>query len=94
VKNDFATALKATLEGPNDRLQFYLGWQYAEAEQLVGGEEEMIRSTDEVIGGVSYTNFFTKEYGWYVREELERDQFENIDFRSTTAAGFHLPADQ
>lgn len=86
-KSDYRAAAKATLEGPNDRLQFYLGWQYAESKQTVDGVSENVRTTDEIIGGVSYTNFFQEHLGWYVREELERDQFENIDFRSTTAAG-------
>jgi putative salt-induced outer membrane protein YdiY len=34
-----------------------------------------------------YTNFFTEKLGWFIRQELERDTFEGIDFRSTTAAG-------
>jgi len=88
-KNDYAASAKATLEGPNDRLQFYVGWLYAESKQNVDGEMENVRTTDEIIGGVSYTNFFTEHFGWYVREELERDTFENIDFRSTTAAGLN-----
>jgi len=69
----------ATLEGPDDRLNFYSKYKYQETEG--------IRSEDELIGGVSYTNFFTPKTGWYVREELERDPFEDIDFRSTTALG-------
>lgn len=83
-KNDYAASAKATLEGPNDRLQFYVGWLYADTDG--------VRSTDEIVGGVSYTNFFSEKFGWYVREELERDQFENIDFRSTTAAGLNYRA--
>lgn len=80
-KSDYAAALKATLEGPNDRLVFYAGYNFAQS----GDPSET--TAEEIIGGVNYTNFFSDHFGWYVREELERDKFENIDFRSTTAAG-------
>ena len=36
---------------------------------------------------MKYTNFFSDRMGWFIREELERDTFEGIDFRSTTAGG-------
>lgn len=45
-------------------------------------------TSDELILGGRYTNFFYKRFGWFVREELERDKFEAIDFRTTTASGF------
>ena len=70
---------EAKLEGPDDRLLFYASYDYQETEG--------VKSEDELIGGVTYTNFFSEKTGWYIREELERDPFENIDFRSTTALG-------
>lgn len=70
---------QAKLEGPNDRLLLYGNYHYKETDGL--------RSADEQKGGIRYTNFFGKKYGWFVREELERDTFEGIDFRSTTALG-------
>lgn len=94
-KSDYNASLKAALEGPNDRLVFYTSWQYAEAEGYRTNDEGVLeegtfRTNDELIGGVSYTNFFSDKMGWYVREELERDTFENIDFRSTSALGLTL----
>jgi putative salt-induced outer membrane protein YdiY len=72
-------AFEAKLEGPDDRLLMYANYSYQET----GG----VKSQDEQKGGMKYTNFFTEKWGWFVREELERDTFEKIDFRSTTAAG-------
>ena len=69
----------AVLEGPDDRLAMYAGYRYKETNG--------IRSEDEQKGGIKYTNFFSGKWGWFVREEIERDSFEGIDFRSTTAAG-------
>ncbi|MGC9451802.1 MAG: DUF481 domain-containing protein [Oceanipulchritudo sp.] len=79
--NDFGAGLvaEAKLEGPNDRLLIYGSYKYKETEG--------VRSEDEQKGGLKYTNFFTEKWGWFLREELERDTFEGIDFRSTTAAG-------
>lgn len=78
---EFGSALnfKATLESPRDRLQFYGHYTYKETEG--------VKTDDEQVGGVRYTNFFTERMGWFVREELERDPFEGIEFRSTSAAG-------
>ncbi len=84
-KGDYSASVQATLEGPEDRLRFYASYDYSQAEDPETG----VRSTsaDEVIGGINYTSFFSERFGWYVREEIERDRFENIRFRSTTAAG-------
>ncbi len=70
---------EAKLEGPQDRLLMYTSYRYA--------KDNDIRSEDEQKLGMRYTNFFADRLGWYVREELERDTFEGIDFRSTTAGG-------
>lgn len=45
-------------------------------------------TSDEIILGGRYTNFFYKKFGFFFREELERDKFEGVDFRSTSAGGF------
>lgn len=78
---NFGTVLSfgAKLEGPEDRLDLYGSYRYKETEGL--------RTEDEQKGGIRYTSFFTDKWGWFVREELERDTFEGIDFRSTSAAG-------
>lgn len=78
---NFGAAINAgaVLEGPDDRLAMYASYRYKETNG--------IRSEDEQKGGIKYTNFFSGKWGWFVREEIERDSFEGIDFRSTTAAG-------
>lgn len=78
---NFKNALRfgATLEGPDDRLRFYGSY--------LRGQERGVTTEDELILGVNYTNFFTQHFGWYVRTEFEVDQFEDIDFRSTSGAG-------
>jgi len=70
---------KATLEGPNDELVLYGQYKYTKANG--------IRSEDEQKAGMRYTNYFTEKLGWFVRSELERDKFEQIEFRSTNAVG-------
>lgn len=74
-----ALHMQAKLEGPEDRLLMYASYKYKETEG--------VKSQDEQKGGIKYTNFLSGKWGWFVREEIERDSFENIAFRSTTAAG-------
>ena len=62
------------------RLDLYARYSY-------GTNRDKLTS-NEIVLGSRYTNFFYKRFGFFVREELERDKFEGIDFRSTTAAGF------
>jgi putative salt-induced outer membrane protein YdiY len=50
-------------------------------------EQESEETSDEAIVGASYTAFFNDPWGWYVRGEAERDEFEDIDMRTTLAAG-------
>lgn len=77
----FSTALhfRATLEGRVDRLEFYGSYNYTET----GG----VRSADEVKAGTRFTSYFSEKMGWFIRSEMERDTFEGIDFRSTSAGG-------
>jgi len=77
---DLAASFDATLEGPHDRLNFYLSAAYGE-------EDDGNISANEFIGGASYTNFFADNLGWYGRTELEYDEIEEIDFRSTSGLG-------
>ena len=76
---NFGANFDATLEGPNDRLNFYLSAAY--------GEENANVSANEIIGGANYTNFFANDLGWYARTELEYDEIEAVDFRNTSGAG-------
>jgi len=63
----------------DDLLHFYLAGRYS--------EENDVRSTNEYFGGVRYENSLTERWFWYVRTELEYDEFEDIDLRATAAAG-------
>ena len=67
------------LVSKKDELRFYGSYQTA--------EQDNDQTSDETIGGASYTSFFSDPWGWYVRGELEKDKFEDIDLRSTVAAG-------
>jgi hypothetical protein len=46
------------------------------------------KTADELKGGADYSSFFSERSGWFVRQELERDNVEDVDLRSTTDAGF------
>ncbi|MGA1205107.1 MAG: DUF481 domain-containing protein [Opitutales bacterium] len=78
---NFGSALhfEAKLEGPQDRLLMYTQYRYKETTGT--------KSEDEQKAGTKYTSFFLGRWGWFVRQEIERDTFEGIDFRSTTAGG-------
>lgn len=63
----------------NDLLSFFLSANFAEQNDL--------RSENEYRGGISYENNFSERSYWYTRLEMEFDEFENLDLRSTAAAG-------
>lgn len=69
----------ATLESKNDELRFYGSYDRQETE----GE----KTEDERVIGMRYTSYFNDPWGWYARQELEQDEFENIKLRSVTAGG-------
>lgn len=69
----------AKLEGPEDALLFYT--------KLTRAESDGEKTEEEYIAGVQYDAEFSERFGWYVRTEGEKDEFEDIDFRSTSAAG-------
>ena len=62
-----------------DLLRFYAQAEY--------GEIDRQRNRNEYIGGVYFENNLTDRFNWYVRGELEYDEFENLDLRTTAAAG-------
>jgi putative salt-induced outer membrane protein YdiY len=69
----------ARLVSKIDELRFYGSYDRA--------EQDGTDSSDETIAGAVYTAFVRDPWGWYVRAELERDKFEDIDLRTTAAAG-------
>lgn len=77
----FGTNLRVDAQrvGPHDRLDLYGSYRYA--------VQSRITAENEIIIGTRFTSFPQGKIGWFVREELERDVFERIEIRSTTAGG-------
>ncbi len=73
-------AARSVLSGPDDKTALYLRGALAEEN---GNETE-----DELIGGADYERALTKRHMWYTRAELERDDIETLDLRSTAAGGY------
>ncbi len=63
-----------------DLLALFLYGQYAETDK--------IRTKNEYGGGVRFESKLRKDVFWYTRLQLERDEFENLDLRTTAAVGF------
>lgn len=72
-------AVFTVLAGKEDELKFYGSYDRKESDGN--------KTTDERKAGMRYTSYFNDPWGWYVRQELEKDEFENIQLRSVTAAG-------
>ena len=70
---------QATLTGPDDKLTFYGSYDRSEDEETL--------TANEIKGGVDYTRNISPVLNWYARMELETDDAENLDLRSTAAAG-------
>lgn len=78
-EKSFGADFSATLASKNDELKFY---GYYDREETEG-----TKTVDERKVGTRYTSYFNDPWGWYVRQELEKDEFENIRLRSVTAGG-------
>ena len=80
-----AAGFTATLASSQDALKFYATTNSATSDAAAGVES---KTADEVKGGVDYASFYSERSGWFVRQELERDNVEDVNLRSTTDAGF------
>ena len=69
----------AFLKGPSDQLKFYFS--------VLNSERDGDTSANETKGGVDYSSDLVSRYGWYTRFELEKDELEDLDLRSTSAIG-------
>lgn len=81
--NARASVTRKTLE---DLLTFYASADY--------GEQDDVRTKSQYIVGSRYENSFPHRwenwggpYFWFVRDEFEYDEFENLDLRATVAGG-------
>jgi len=63
----------------HDALNFYLAGKYSETDNA--------RTTNEYYGGIKYENNVDERRLWYTRLELEFDEFEDLDLRTTAAVG-------
>ncbi len=62
-----------------DLLHFYLTAQYTEQNKL--------RTVNEYRGGIRFRQDLAERWYWYTRLELEFDEFEGLDLRTTVAVG-------
>ena len=76
----FAGGAKAMLKGPNDSLTFYTRGRRV--------EDDGNKSADEILGGLDFESKFAKRHSWYVRGEVEQDDIEGLDLRTTVASGY------
>jgi len=80
-QSSIALGFASELAGKDDALKFYGKLDQAERD----GED----TSDEMIVGAEYTAFTSDPWGWYVRTEFERDDFENLDLRALLGAGLN-----
>ncbi|MDG2168801.1 MAG: DUF481 domain-containing protein [Opitutales bacterium] len=69
----------AVLESKQDRLMFY--------GSIDNAEENDNTTADEIKGGIDFSSFFSDSMSWYVRGEMEKDDIELLDLRTTAAFG-------
>ena len=74
-----AVSLRATLAGPNDKLQFYTALNRQETDGL--------KSADQFKAGIDYANNFKGNMSWYVRNEGGFDRVKDIELYNVSAAG-------
>lgn len=72
-------AVDAKLKSPDDELHLYATLERA--------ERNAVETADETIAGAAYTAYYNEPWGWYVRGEVERDDFENLELRTTLGGG-------
>lgn len=72
-------ALRVNRTTPDDRLKMYILGDWAQED----GEE----TAREILGGAEYEADFAARWFGFASIELENDEFENIDLRTTVAAG-------
>lgn len=75
-----AAGLRATLKGPNDTLLFYTSYN----RQVTEGQ----KSADQYKAGVDYSNNFSGNSSWFVRDEGGFDRVMGIKFYDVAAAGY------
>jgi len=72
-------SFSAQLKSKDDKLSFYGSYSYSETENEV--------STDKTKGGIRYDRNFYDHFFWYVRDEIGRDNTQDLDLYNLTGAG-------
>ena len=75
-----AAQVRATLNGPNDKLVFYSGYDRQVTDRQ--------KSADQFRAGVDYQSNYSGSNSWYVRNEGGFDRIKDIQFYDVAAAGF------
>lgn len=78
-KLDLTVTADAEMDRDYDRLDIYGRYSY--------GQNKGRLTANEIVLGSQYTNFFRDNVGFFLRGELEHDDFEGILVRSTSASG-------
>lgn len=76
----FATDFRATLKGPDDKLELFARANYSDTDG--------VKSADQARGGIDYSNKFGNDFDWYVRTEFGYDTVKDIEQMFTVAGGF------
>ncbi len=76
---NFNTGLTIRREAPGDRLTLYGLGRYS--------RDNGVRSANEIIVGASWEVDLSSRCFWYLKGELEHDEFENLDLRATVTTG-------
>ena len=76
----FGMNLRATRQGPDDRLEFFGRANFEETDGA--------KSADDARGGADYANQINDAWNWYVSSEFGRDVIKDTDLFVTNTAGF------
>lgn len=76
---NFNGGLTIKREAPGDRLTLYGLGRYS--------RDNGVRSANEIIGGANWEVDLTDRLYWYLKGELEHDEFEALDLRATVTTG-------
>ena len=76
---NFNGGLTIKRETPGDRLTLYGLGRYS--------RDNGVRSANEIIGGANWEVDLTDRLFWYIKGELEHDEFETLDLRATVTTG-------
>jgi len=71
----------ATLASADDELKFYAS--------IDKSSKEGDNTSDEMVFGSEYKSYFSETIGWYVRGEVERDSFEDLELRTILGGGLN-----